>query len=63
MYYAQLRLCTFEDETPTRRQRNARLIALLLSALPMGLGLAWAIFDDDHLSWHDRLSHTYLRRY
>jgi uncharacterized RDD family membrane protein YckC len=62
MYYAQLRLCTFQDETPTRRQRNARLIALLLSALPMGLGLAWAIFDDDHLSWHDRLSHTYLRR-
>jgi uncharacterized RDD family membrane protein YckC len=62
MYYAQLRLCTLEGEPPTRAQRNARLVALLLSALPIGLGLAWAIFDEDHLAWHDRLSHTYLRR-
>ncbi len=62
MWYAQLRLCTFEGNAPTRAQRNARLVALLLSALPMGLGLAWAIFDEDHLTWHDRLSHTYLRR-
>jgi uncharacterized RDD family membrane protein YckC len=62
MYYAQLHLCTFEGGAPTRTQRNARLVALLLSALPIGLGLAWAIFDEDHLAWHDRLSHTYLRR-
>jgi hypothetical protein len=27
----------------------------------MGLGVAWAIFDDDHLNWHDRLSRTYQR--
>jgi uncharacterized RDD family membrane protein YckC len=62
MRYARLRLCTFEGTVPTRAQRNARLVGLLLSALPMGLGLAWAIFDEDHLAWHDRLSHTYLRR-
>jgi uncharacterized RDD family membrane protein YckC len=61
MYYAQLRLCTLEGGAPTRAQRNARLVALLLSALPMGLGLAWAIFDDEHLAWHDRLSRTCLR--
>jgi hypothetical protein len=29
----------------------------------MGLGLAWAIFDENHLCWHDRLSQTYLRKY
>ncbi len=62
MYYARLRLCTFEGDAPTRTQRNARLVALLLSALPLGLGLVWAIFDEEHLAWHDRLSHTYLRR-
>jgi uncharacterized RDD family membrane protein YckC len=62
MLYARLRLCTFEGDDPTRAQRNARLVALLLSALPLGLGLAWAIFDEDHLAWHDRLSQTYLRR-
>jgi len=24
--------------------------------------VAWAIFDEEHLSWHDRLSRTYLRK-
>jgi uncharacterized RDD family membrane protein YckC len=62
MRYAQLRLSTFEGQAPTRAQRQARLVAMLLSVVPAGLGLAWAIFDDDHLTWHDRLSHTYLRR-
>jgi hypothetical protein len=36
--------------------------ALLLSVLPVGLGAAWLLFDDDHLCWHDRLSKTYLRK-
>jgi len=26
------------------------------------LGVAWALFDEDHLCWHDRLSRTYLRK-
>jgi hypothetical protein len=28
----------------------------------VGLGAAWAIFDEGHLSWHDRLSRTYLKK-
>ena len=36
---------------------------MLLSVLPAGLGLAWALFDENHLCWHDRLSQTYLRKY
>jgi hypothetical protein len=35
---------------------------MLLSVLPLGLGVMWSIFDEDHLSWHDRLSGTYLRK-
>ena len=62
MRYAQIALCTFAGEIPTRRQRRARLRAMLLSVLPVGLGLAWALFDEHHLTWHDRLSKTYLRR-
>jgi uncharacterized RDD family membrane protein YckC len=62
MKYARISLCTFDDERPTRVQMRSRLGALLLSVAPMGLGVAWAIFDDDHLSWHDRLSRTYLRK-
>jgi uncharacterized RDD family membrane protein YckC len=61
MKYARLALCTFEGGAPTRAQRYARLAALLLSVLPVGLGFAWAIFDDEHLTWHDRISRTYLR--
>lgn len=63
MKYARLSLCTFTNQSPTRAQMQGRLGALLLSVLPVGLGLAWAIFDENHLCWHDRLSQTYLRKY
>jgi uncharacterized RDD family membrane protein YckC len=62
MKYARISLCTFDDRNPTRGQLQARLGALLLSVMPLGLGVLWAIFDEDHLSWHDRLSKTYQRR-
>ncbi len=60
MKYAGIRLTTFEGHVPARAERYRRLAALLVSVLPAGLGLAWSLFDDDHLSWHDRLSRTYL---
>jgi uncharacterized RDD family membrane protein YckC len=62
MMYAGVGLRTLEGQTPTRRQRCARLMALPLSVLPLGLGLIWALFDETHLTWHDRLSGTYLRK-
>ena len=62
MRYAGLDLCTFDDERPTEAQLRHRFYAMLVSVLPLGLGLLWSVFDDDHLSWHDRLSHTYQRR-
>jgi uncharacterized RDD family membrane protein YckC len=63
MKCARLSLCTFDGQIPTRKQLHTRLGALLLSVVPVGLGVAWALFDDDHLCWHDRLSRTYLRKY
>lgn len=62
MRYAGISLCTLDGMIPTRSQRISRLVGMLLSVLPMGLGMVWAIFDEDHLSWHDRLSRTYLHR-
>jgi uncharacterized RDD family membrane protein YckC len=62
MKYARISLSTFDGQNPTRAQRCGRLAALFLSLLPVGLGILWAIFDEDHLCWHDRLSRTYLRR-
>jgi uncharacterized RDD family membrane protein YckC len=61
--YAGVALCTFDGRNPTRAQRLRRLMSLLVSILPVGLGVLWSIFDEDRLSWHDRLSQTYLRKY
>jgi uncharacterized RDD family membrane protein YckC len=62
MRYAGIELNTFSGYTTSRGQRCGRLLALLLSVLPLGLGVVWALFDDGRLTWHDRLSHTYLRK-
>jgi uncharacterized RDD family membrane protein YckC len=63
MKYARIGLCTFDDQVPTRAQLRRRLGAMVLSMIPMGLGIVWSIFDEDHMSWHDRYSQTYLRKY
>jgi hypothetical protein len=63
MRYAKIALCTFDDENPTRRAMRSRIAALMLSALPLGLGFLWAIFDEDALCWHDRITQTYQRSY
>jgi uncharacterized RDD family membrane protein YckC len=62
MRCAGISFCTFDERIPTAGELRNRLGAMLLSVAPLGLGVAWALFDDDHLSWHDRLSRTYLRK-
>jgi len=62
MRYAGIGLSTLDGFSPSRAQRCGRLMALPLSVLPLGLGLAWALFDESRLTWHDRLSRTYLRK-
>ncbi|QNI31479.1 RDD family protein [Alloacidobacterium dinghuense] len=63
MRYARIALCTFEDENPARKAMRYRVGALLLSAMPLGLGFLWSFFDEDHLGWHDRITRTYQRSY
>jgi uncharacterized RDD family membrane protein YckC len=63
MKYAGIGLCTFDDQIPTRAQLRRRMGAMVLSMIPVGLGIVWSLFDEDHMSWHDRYSHTYLRKY
>lgn len=62
MKYACLEICTFAGQRSNRAQRLRRIPALLLSLAPAGLGAAWAVFDEQQLCWHDRLSGTYIRR-
>jgi uncharacterized RDD family membrane protein YckC len=63
MRYARIALCTFDDENPTRQQMRMRIPAMLLAGLPLGIGLAWALIDKEHVAWHDRWTKTYQRKY
>ena len=38
-----------------------RCLGALLSALCLGLGYLWCLFDSEKRSWHDRLSNTELQ--
>jgi uncharacterized RDD family membrane protein YckC len=62
MKYAGLEIRTFGGRAATREQRLQRMMALLVSVAPVGLGAAWALFDEQSLCWHDRLSSTYVRK-
>lgn len=62
MRYAGIEIDTLSGRAPMRKRRWLRLMAMLLSLAPLGLGFVWALFDDGNLAWHDRLSGTYLRR-
>jgi uncharacterized RDD family membrane protein YckC len=59
MMYARVRLTTFDGRKPSLDERMKRFCALLISMLPVGLGMAWSIFDEEGMAWHDRLSSTY----
>ncbi|HEU5457253.1 MAG TPA: RDD family protein [Terracidiphilus sp.] len=61
MWYARLQVRNFENEQPSLAQMRGRLLAMVASVMPMGMGMIWALFDDEGLSWHDRLSRTYLQ--
>jgi hypothetical protein len=63
MRRARIALCTFDDENPTRRAMRRRILAVLVSVCPLGLGLLWAVLDEDRLAWHDRLTRIYQRAY
>jgi len=60
MQMAHLALASFDSEPIGRRLRRARALAWMLSTFPLGLGLIWALLDEDTLCWHDRISRTYL---
>jgi uncharacterized RDD family membrane protein YckC len=59
MLFTGLRLVDFDGRTPDREKRNVRLAAALLSLLSAGLGLVWALVDEENLTWHDHISKTF----
>ena len=39
-----------------------RAFAAILSFIPLGLGYAWALWDPQRQTWHDKIMHTYVMR-
>ena len=55
-----LRVVSFDGSVPTSRQMAWRSFGYLISAGTCFLGFLWALWDEDHLCWQDRISQTYL---
>jgi uncharacterized RDD family membrane protein YckC len=55
-----LQVVSFSGEPPTPTQMVLRSVGYMLSAGTFFLGFLWAMWDSDELTWHDRLSRTYL---
>ncbi len=60
MMMRALQVVSFSGEPPTPRQMLLRSAGYALSAGTFFLGFLWAMWDEDELTWHDRLSRTYL---
>src|SRR5246127_4535550 len=60
MMFRGLQVTSFDGDPPQPRQMLWRCVRYLLSAGTFFLGFFWAWWDEDALTWHDRLSHTYL---
>jgi uncharacterized RDD family membrane protein YckC len=55
-----LRVVDFSGEEPSPHQFLLRAAGYMLSAGTFFLGFLWSQWDEDELTWHDRISHTYL---
>ena len=60
MMFRGLQVASFSGAPPTPRQYLWRSIGYVLSAAAVFAGFAWSWWDEDHLTWHDRISRTYL---
>ena len=62
MMVSGIQVASFTGDMPTPRQYLLRAIGYMLSAGTCFLGFLWVLWDEDGLTWHDRLSKTYLAR-
>ena len=60
MTWLGLRVLNFDGDPPDEGQRRARAFGTVLSAAALGIGFAWAAADESRLTWHDRISKTFV---
>jgi uncharacterized RDD family membrane protein YckC len=59
MRWTDLQLITFDGFPLDARTRASRVAATWLSFWSGGLGLLWALADEENLTWHDHISKTF----
>ena len=52
----------FDGIAPGPAQLLWRSFGYLISAGTLSIGFLWSLWDDDHLTWQDRISQTYVTR-
>lgn len=60
MTWMGLRVLNFDCRPPDETQRRNRAFGTILSAAAVGLGFLWALADEQNLTWHDRMSKTFV---
>jgi len=58
-----LRVLTFDGLAPTWQRRLGRFVLACCDLGAVGLGLFWALIDDEKLTWHDHISKTFPTEY
>ncbi len=59
MHATHLRLTNFDGFPPDASQRTLRFAGTCLSLCSAGLGLLWALADEESLTWQDHISKTF----
>ena len=59
MRFTDLQLITFDGFPLDSRSRALRFASTWLSFCSGGLGLLWAVADEENLTWHDHISKTF----
>ena len=55
-----LEVLSFSGDRPGARQMLLRSAGYILSGVAGMAGFLWSMWDEDGLTWHDRLSRTFL---
>jgi RDD family len=56
----RLQVRRFDGSVANQKERRARVLCSLLSAVSLGLGYAWHFLDEDGLCWHERVTRTHI---
>ena len=59
MRWTHLRLITFDGFPLDSRNRALRFAGTWIGVLSGGIGLFWALLDEENLTWHDHMSKTF----